>query len=103
MLRLNVPMAMKFAFDNLKDSDYQTRDRAINDVGCFESVELSVLLCNDEFIRELNKDWRDVDSPTDVLSMSQHIPELELPIVRKCFIMHVTPHVTKLTMSMFNS
>lgn len=81
MLRLNVPMAMKFAFDNLKDSDYQTRDRAINDVGCFESVELSVLLCNDEFIRELNKDWRDVDSPTDVLSMSQHIPELELPIL----------------------
>ncbi|CAN4128329.1 unnamed protein product [Withania somnifera] len=81
MLRLNVPMAMKFAFDNLKDSDYQTRDRAINDVGCFESVELSVLLCNDEFIRELNKDWRDEDSPTDVLSMSQHIPELELPIL----------------------
>ncbi|XP_016537650.1 endoribonuclease YBEY, chloroplastic isoform X2 [Capsicum annuum] len=81
MLRLNVPMAMKFAFDTLKDSDYHTRDRAINDVGCFESIELSVLLCNDEFIRELNKDWRDEDSPTDVLSMSQHIPELELPIL----------------------
>lgn len=87
MLRLNVPMAMKFAFDTLKDSNYHTRDRAINDVGCFESIELSVLLCNDEFIRELNKDWRDEDSPTDVLSMSQHIPELELPIVRKCFHM----------------
>ncbi|XP_009602783.1 endoribonuclease YBEY, chloroplastic [Nicotiana tomentosiformis] len=81
MLRLNVPMAMKLAFDNLKDSEYQTRDRVINDVGCFETVELSVLLCNDEFIRELNKDWRDEDHPTDVLSMSQHIPELELPIL----------------------
>lgn len=87
MLRLNVPMAMKLAFDNLKDSEYQTRDRVINDVGCFETVELSVLLCNDEFIRELNKDWRDEDHPTDVLSMSQHIPELELPIVRtSCII-----------------
>lgn len=90
MLRLNVPMAMKSAFDNLRDSEYQTRDRVINDVGCFESVELSVLLCNDEFIRELNKDWRDEDSPTDVLSMSQHIPELELPIVRKCFIIRMS-------------
>ncbi|XP_059274970.1 endoribonuclease YBEY, chloroplastic-like [Lycium ferocissimum] len=81
LLRLNVPMAMKLAFDDLKDSEYQTRDRAINDVGCFESVELSVMLCNDEFIRELNKDWRDEDRPTDVLSMSQHTPELELPIL----------------------
>ncbi|KAF8388879.1 hypothetical protein HHK36_025560 [Tetracentron sinense] len=81
MLRLNVPMAMKLAFDGLKDSEYKTRDIAIDDVGGFESVELSVLLCNDEFIRKLNKDWRDEDHATDVLSMSQHIPELKLPIL----------------------
>ncbi|KAJ4952868.1 hypothetical protein NE237_029700 [Protea cynaroides] len=79
MLRLNVPMAMKLAFDGLKDSEYQTRDTTIDDVGRFETVELSVLLCNDQFIRKLNKDWRDEDHATDVLSMSQHIPELELP------------------------
>ena len=82
MLRLNVPMAMKIAFDGLKDSDYKTRDTAIDDIGRFEKVELSVLLCNDDFIRKLNKDWRDEDHATDVLSMSQHIPELDLPIVR---------------------
>lgn len=82
MLRLNVPMAMKLAFDGLKDSAYKTRDTAINDVGGFESVELSVLLCNDEFIRKLNKEWRDEDHATDVLSMSEHVPELKLPIVR---------------------
>ncbi|XP_057477400.1 endoribonuclease YBEY, chloroplastic-like isoform X2 [Actinidia eriantha] len=81
MLRLNVPMAMKLAFDGLKDSEYKTRDPAIDDVGCFATVELSVLLCNDEFIRKLNKDWRDEDHATDVLSMSQHIPELKLPIL----------------------
>nr|GMD87158.1 endoribonuclease YBEY, chloroplastic [Ipomoea batatas] len=81
MLRLNVPMALKLALDGLKDSEYKTRDTAIGDVGCFESIELSVLLCNDEFIRALNKEWRDEDKPTDVLSMSQHIPELKIPIL----------------------
>ncbi|KAG2691911.1 hypothetical protein I3760_08G028000 [Carya illinoinensis] len=81
MLRLNVPMAMKLAFDGLKDSAYKTRDAAISDVGGFENVELSLLLCNDEFICKLNKEWRDEDHPTDVLSMSQHAPELKLPIL----------------------
>lgn len=81
LFRLNVPMAMKLAFYGLKDSQYKTRDNAISDVGGFQSVELSVLLCNDEFIRKLNKEWRDEDHATDVLSMSQHVPELKLPIV----------------------
>ncbi|KAK6140750.1 hypothetical protein DH2020_025513 [Rehmannia glutinosa] len=81
MMRLNVPMAMKLAFERLINSEYKTRDVAINDVGCFESIELSVLLCNDEFIRKLNKEWRGEDHATDVLSMSQHIPELKLPIL----------------------
>lgn len=82
MLRLNVPMAMKLAFDDLKDSDrHKTRDPVIDDVGQYQSVELSLLLCNDEFIRELNKDWRNEDHATDVLSMSQHVPELKLPMV----------------------
>ncbi|KAM3323094.1 endoribonuclease YBEY, chloroplastic-like [Capsicum chacoense] len=39
---------MKFSFDNLKDSDYQTRNKAINDAGRFDSVESPVLLCNDD-------------------------------------------------------
>ncbi|KAG7024608.1 Sugar phosphatase YidA [Cucurbita argyrosperma subsp. argyrosperma] len=81
MLRLNVPKALKLAFNNLKDSQYKTRDSSINDVGLFESVEMSVLLCNDEFICKLNKEWRDEDHATDVLSMSQHVPELKLPIL----------------------
>lgn len=81
MLRLNVPMAMKLAFDGLVDSTHKTRDNAISDVGGFESVELSVLLCNDHFIRKLNKEWRDEDHATDVLSMSDHMPGLNLPIV----------------------
>ncbi|GMI97963.1 YbeY endoribonuclease [Hibiscus trionum] len=81
LLRLNVPMAMKLAFDRITDSNYKTRDTSIQDLGGFESVELSVLLCNDEFIRKLNKEWRDEDHATDVLSMSEHIPELNLPVL----------------------
>ncbi|KAK4800455.1 hypothetical protein SAY86_020942 [Trapa natans] len=81
LLRLDVPMAMKLSFDGLKDSNYKTRDTAIEDVGGYQSVELSVLLCNDEFIRKLNKEWRDEDHATDVLSMSQHVPDLKLPIL----------------------
>ncbi|XP_022754614.1 uncharacterized protein LOC111302957 [Durio zibethinus] len=81
LLRLNVPIAMKLAFDRLKGSNYKTRDTVIQDVGGFESVELSVLLCNDDFIRKLNKEWRDEDHATDVLSMSEHVPELKLPIL----------------------
>ncbi|CAO2816750.1 unnamed protein product [Amaranthus hypochondriacus] len=81
MLRLNAPMAMKLAFDGLKNSEYKTRDNAIDDVAGYETIELSLLLCNDEFMRSLNKEWRDEDHATDVLSMSQHIPELKLPIL----------------------
>ncbi|XP_074567483.1 endoribonuclease YBEY, chloroplastic-like [Curcuma longa] len=81
MLKLNVSMAMKIAFDGLKDSEYKTRDTSICDVGKFDKVELSVLLCNDEFIQNLNKEWRGQDQATDVLSMSQHIAELDLPVL----------------------
>lgn len=72
---------MKLAFDGLQGSVYKTRDNAITDVGGFESIELSVLLCNDNFIRKLNKEWRNEDHATDVLSLSQHVPNLNLPIV----------------------
>ncbi len=33
--------------------------------------ELSLLLCDDVFIRPLNRDWRGEDRPTDVLSFPQ--------------------------------
>ncbi|KAK9757966.1 hypothetical protein RND81_01G197300 [Saponaria officinalis] len=81
MLRLNAPTSMKLALEGLKDSKHKTRDTSINDVGGFESIELSLLLCNNEFIRELNKDWRNENHATDVLSMSQHIPGIKLPIL----------------------
>ncbi|KAJ6330204.1 hypothetical protein OIU76_008928 [Salix suchowensis] len=51
LLRLNVAMAKKFAFGILKSSLFKTRDEAISDFGGFDSIKLSVMLCNDEFTR----------------------------------------------------
>lgn len=33
--------------------------------------EISITFCNDPTIRELNRTWRGIDDPTDVLSFSQ--------------------------------
>lgn len=81
ILKLNVPMAMKIALDGLVDSNYSTRDTSISDVGKYDKVEISVLLCNDNFIQDLSKEWRGEDCTTDMLSMSQYIPDLDVPIV----------------------
>lgn len=72
---------MKVAFAGLKEHKYKTRDKSIKDVNKYDNVELSLLLCDDAYIRKINKDWRDEDSVTDVLSMSQHIPGLNIPLV----------------------
>ncbi|MCL6611356.1 MAG: rRNA maturation RNase YbeY [Peptococcaceae bacterium] len=40
--------------------------------GCREGAEVSVLLTGDDYIRELNRQYRGVDAPTDVLSFAQH-------------------------------
>ncbi len=34
----------------------------------FDNEEISVLFCNDEYIQQLNKAYRNIDAPTDVLS-----------------------------------
>jgi len=38
--------------------------------GLTEKEELSILLCNNKKIHELNKAYRDIDRPTDVLSFA---------------------------------
>nr|CAB3478241.1 unnamed protein product [Digitaria exilis] len=81
ILKLNVPMAMKIALDGLVDSNYSTRDTSISDVGKYDKVEISVLLCNDNFIQDLSKEWRGEDCTTDMLSISQYIPDLDVPIL----------------------
>lgn len=36
-----------------------------------DRAELSVLLCSDPVMRALNRDWRGIDRPTDVLAFAQ--------------------------------
>ncbi|KAF7018784.1 hypothetical protein CFC21_032033 [Triticum aestivum] len=81
-LRTDAGKAMKLAFHNLGNSEYKTRDPCISNVDEYDSVEVSLLLCDDDFIRKLNKEWRDEDHATDVLSMSQHIPGLQIPVLQ---------------------
>ncbi|KAL6629359.1 hypothetical protein ACP70R_029124 [Stipagrostis hirtigluma subsp. patula] len=81
-LQTDVGKAMKVAFDDIEDSEYKTRDSCIRNINKYDTVEVSLLLCDDSFIRKLNKEWRDEDRATDVLSMSQHIPGLEIPILQ---------------------
>ncbi|MBR1640388.1 MAG: rRNA maturation RNase YbeY [Treponema sp.] len=50
-------------FDNLEDF----ARTALNALG-YDGEEISILLCNDEYIRQLNNSYRGIDSPTDVLS-----------------------------------
>lgn len=38
----------------------------------FVDGELSLVVCDDAFIHALNREWRGVDSPTDVLSFAMH-------------------------------
>lgn len=74
MLRLIVPIyGNEIDFDGLKDSKYKTRETDIK-IGGFKTVQLSIMFCSDKFISELNKEWRDEDHATDVLYMSQHLP-----------------------------
>lgn len=46
-----------------------------------EDAEISVLICDADTIHELNRDYRDVDAPTDVLSFA--LNEGEGPMCRK--------------------
>ena len=40
-----------------------------------ENLELSLVFTDDEHIRQLNRDWRGKDKPTDVLSFPQDFPD----------------------------
>lgn len=48
--------------------------RAESDVRLAPSTEVSLLFCDDERIQELNRDWRGLDKPTNVLSFPASDP-----------------------------
>jgi probable rRNA maturation factor len=59
-----------------RDTLERIAERTCRAEGLKGVVELSVLFCDDPFIQELNKEYRDTNKPTDVLSFGQegHTP-----------------------------
>jgi len=55
--------------------------RICSEEGIEGPAELSVLLCDDPFIRDLNVQYRNLDAPTDVLAFAQNRPSLDHPAV----------------------
>ena len=50
-------------FGNIEEYELKVLER----LG-YDGQELSILFCDDSFIKELNKNYRDMDNPTDILS-----------------------------------
>ena len=44
--------------------------------GLDDGEQLSLTLCDDSIIHDLNREWRQVDAPTDVLSFPMDDPQL---------------------------
>jgi probable rRNA maturation factor len=42
--------------------------------GCPQNAQVSIFFCANQRIRTLNKTWRGIDAPTDVLSFPQEAP-----------------------------
>jgi len=60
------------------------RVRGGEDVEVPRPLELSLVLCDDEYIRGLNREWRNVDAATDVLAFEMDddvVLEYEQPVV----------------------
>ncbi len=77
-------MGVEIALEGVELSDQAVErlknfaERLLKAAG-LDGAELSVLLVNDERIRELNRNWRNKDKPTDVLSFPQDFPDREFP------------------------
>lgn len=54
-----------------RDRLQRLAQRIYNGEGLEGAIEVSVLFCDDDFIRRLNKDYRSKNVPTDVLSFEQ--------------------------------
>ncbi|MDA3864724.1 MAG: rRNA maturation RNase YbeY [Deltaproteobacteria bacterium] len=55
----------------IKTENLQTTAKKILEYLNLAETELSLVICDDPFIRDLNKNWRNQDKATDVLSFPQ--------------------------------
>ncbi|SEK38584.1 MULTISPECIES: rRNA maturation RNase YbeY [unclassified Butyrivibrio] len=57
----------KFSFD-IEETAKKVAGEVLKSEGCPFDVQLSLLITDDEGIRQINSEFREIDSPTDVLS-----------------------------------
>jgi len=67
---------VKIKYENIpflekKEKKIQLLCNKIFDILNINNWELSIVICDDLFIKLLNKEYRNIDEPTDVLSFSQ--------------------------------
>ena len=58
----------KSAIDNIEQFTSMIIDKTLSDMTDAKNVEISIVLANDNFVQNLNKEYRGKDKPTNVLS-----------------------------------
>lgn len=68
-MTLNVENEVQAEFDfDENDLAYEVAECVLKMEGCSDDVEVELVITDDEGIQELNRDFRKIDAPTDVLS-----------------------------------
>ena len=70
---------MKFYNEDLEKLVYMVLNKGAELQKVPEDAEISVLICDADTIHELNRDYRNVDAPTDVLSFALNEGEDDIP------------------------
>ena len=70
---------MKFYNEDLEKLIYMVLNKGAELQKVPEDAEISVLICDADTIHELNRDYRNVDAPTDVLSFALNEGEDDIP------------------------
>jgi len=70
---------MKFFDENFEKLIYTVLEKGAELQEVPEDAEISVLICDADTIHELNRDYRNVDAPTDVLSFALNEGDDDIP------------------------
>lgn len=70
---------MKFYSDELEKLIYTVLNKGAELQQVPEGAEISVLICDADTIHELNREYRNVDAPTDVLSFALNEGDDDIP------------------------
>lgn len=70
---------MKFYSEDLEKLIHMVLSKGAELQKVPEDAEISVLICDSDTIHELNRDYRNVDAPTDVLSFALNEGEDDVP------------------------